>query len=284
MKKCFKFLISLIFCLNLSISANNRILTQNNHAIPVVINQDRLEKIKEKGVLTVLSPNIEPYSYKNPNSGDFTGLDADIITEVAKRLGINEVQVKYVNFPYIVESLLNNPEADMIAKAIYITKDRKNILNFTNPIYTEGETILTRNDTKIFSKTDLKNKTVGTFSNTVFLDLASDWKKQNLLKDYIAFHDNTSLILSLKNKLVDAIITDSMQANNLILKESNSNFKVLSPNQYKTELTMDVSYPFKKEDITLVNAFNEKLQEMKSDGTLYNILTQYGLTSHYINN
>ena len=59
---------------------------------------DRLERIKEKGVLTIISANSPPLCYLDHDTGKITGIDGDIITEVAKRLGINKVEMKVSTF------------------------------------------------------------------------------------------------------------------------------------------------------------------------------------------
>lgn len=45
--------------------------------------EDRLEKIKKKGILTVASSNDIPISYIDLKTNEFTGIDADIIKEAA---------------------------------------------------------------------------------------------------------------------------------------------------------------------------------------------------------
>ena len=56
--------------------------------------KDRLEAIKEKGVLTVASSNDVPFAYIDPKTKEFTGIDAEIMQEVAKQLGINKVEMR----------------------------------------------------------------------------------------------------------------------------------------------------------------------------------------------
>ncbi|MDS0526060.1 transporter substrate-binding domain-containing protein [Clostridium sp. SHJSY1] len=278
MKNFFKFLVALIVILNLTTNANGKMIQSINKMVEV----DRLQKIREEGILTVVSPDEEPYSYKNPKSGAFSGLDAEIIKEVAKRLGIKEVKVRYIPFANALQELIVNPNIDLFSQGIFITDERKKVVDFTNSIYTEKEAILTREDSDINSTEDLKNKTIGVVGGSVYVSMAENWKKQGLLKDYILIFDDYSLKAALKSGMVDAIITDSIIAENMILVSPKDKFKLLSPSQYKSEIDFNVGYPLKKGDTTLLNAINEKLKEMKEDGTLYEILGRYGLFNHYI--
>lgn len=66
------------------------------------------------------------------------------------------------------------------------------------------------------------------------------------------------------------------------MKSPKGTFKLLSPNQYKQELDIYLGYALKKEDTTLLNAVNEKLEEMKNDGTIYQIMVEHGIVDYYI--
>ncbi|MDS0526061.1 ABC transporter substrate-binding protein [Clostridium sp. SHJSY1] len=280
MKNYLKCIIPMIVILNFAINVRCEMIKVSNENRAVTEEFDRLQKIKEKGVLTILSPNEEFYSYKEPKSGSLHGLDADIIKEIAKRLEIKDIAVKYVAFPNILEEFINNTNIDLIAQGLYITDERKNLMNFTNPIYIEKDAVITRQDSNINNKEDLKNAKIGLVGGTVYELVAKNWKKQGLLKDYLVFFDYGSLQLALENKIVDAVLTESIIAENSVATKSK--LKILSPNKYKAEINFNVGYPVKKEDTTLLNEINEKLQEMKKDGTVYDILAKYGAVSHYI--
>lgn len=282
MKNWFKYLATWVILLNLMSSVSAAIIQvpAENSTEPQQV--DRLKKIKEKGVLTVLSANDEPYSYKDPRTGELIGVDVDIIREVAKRLGINKINVIYTTFGNSLEELTRNPNIDLFVELIYATDERKKLVNFTNPIYTLNEVILTRKDSGINGKGDLKDKVIGVLDGTVYKSVVDGWKNQGILKDFIVFYDNNSLTIALENKTVDAILADSVTAENIILSKPKLNFRVVSPSKYKSEIAFSAGYPLKKEDTALLNAINEKLEDMKNDGTLYEILGRYGLAGHYI--
>jgi len=100
-----------------------------------------LEKAKEKGVLVVASSNDVPFAYIDKDTKKFAGIDAEIITEVAKRLGIPKVEMKEVKFENLLLEL-NNKGVDMVTDGMYIKPERQKIANFTNIWYTEGEALV----------------------------------------------------------------------------------------------------------------------------------------------
>ncbi|MBD7912868.1 MULTISPECIES: ABC transporter substrate-binding protein [Clostridium] len=279
MKSYFKFIVSLIVILSLGVPVSANMIKDN---IASVQQADRLQKIKEKGVLTVYSANTAPYSYKDPKTGEFRGVDAEIVMELAKRLGVGKVDVRYIPFSNAINELIKNPDVDMIAEGFYITGEREALVNFTIPIYNASEVVVTRRDTGINSKEDLKNSVVGVLEGTVYRTLAEKWKEQGIIKDYMSFFDNNSLIIGLENKLVDAVLTDSIIAENILSSKYKSNFKLLSPSQYKSEINYNTAYPVKKGDDKFLNEINKKLQEMKEDGTIYEIMSRNGVSRYYI--
>ncbi|MDS0527716.1 transporter substrate-binding domain-containing protein [Clostridium sp. SHJSY1] len=282
MKKYFKFIVTLVITLNLTINiahASVQVPSENKIKTQEV---DRLQKIKEKGVLTVLSSNFEPFSYRDPITNTFRGTDAEIIQEVAKRLGIKEVKVKYVLFDGLLESLISNPEVDLIAQGMFILDERKPLVNFTIPIYFDEDGIVTKKDSNINSKEDLKNAIIGVVGGTKFTSIAEEWKKQGIVKDYRVFNDVNSLQKAFENKIVQAMLIGIISQQNYLLKSSKLDLKLLSPFQYKPEIKGELAYVLKKEDTTLLKAINEKLQEMKNDGTIYQIIIKYGFRYNYI--
>ena len=239
------------------------------------IAKDRLEQIKEKGVLTVASADNKPFAYIDPQTNKFTGIDADIITEVSRRLGINKVEMKLVPFQYILEELNTSNDIDIIATGLYVTEERKKEVLFTNIFYKEPEAIVTLKASKINSIEDLKNAIVGAESGTAFANLVRKWEKDGLVKEIRMYLSQPDLILSLANNEIDASILDSASASYLVSKYKNLNFKIFTP--YKPELSGVVAGAVRKSDIAFANEINKKIDKMKEDGTLIEILKKYGL-------
>lgn len=281
LKRFLKFIFLLAISVNFIAVTSGKIIKANEN-IASTKQVDRFNSIKQNGVLTVLSPDMPPYSYKSSKDGEFCGIDAEIIREIARRLGINRVEAKYIAFPYLIEEVTKNPQIDLLAQGIFITDERKQLVNFSNPIYTEVDGILARKDSNINSKSDLKNKKIGVISCTVYETMAEKWKQQGVIKDYVKFYDSNSLEVALESNVIDAMLTSSIVEEDILYQKPNLNFKLLSPSQYKPELNFSVGYAFKKEDTELLNAINEKLVEMKNDGTIYQILAKNGVSSHYI--
>lgn len=274
-KVCKKLLVLIITVLNLSgIFFGFRGIITNAEISSNINRKDRLEEIKEKGILTVASSNDIPFAFIDSKTGKFTGVDAEIIIEVARRLGIDKVQMKKVPFENLLGELNNNKDIDIVTSGMYVTEERKKEALFTNIWYREPEAIIIPKVSKISNKEDLKNSVVGAQMGTVFTELAQNWKNNGQVKEVIIFGSKHELISAVKTGTIDAAITDS-----LLPVEDIIYLKTLIP--YKPEIPgAGVAAAVKKSDTTLANAVSEKIDEMKEDMTLFSILKKYGMNEN----
>lgn len=271
-----KLLILVIIIVNcVGIMAGFSAKTSNAEISGNVNTKDRLEAIKEKGVLTVASSNDMPFAYIDPKTNKFTGVDAEIIIEVARRLGINKVEMKQVPFENLLVELNNNNNIDMVTDGLYVTDERKKQALFTNIWYKEPEAIITRKVSKIAFKEDLKNAVVGVQLGTAFVELAQKWQKDGLVKDVKIFGNKPELLLAVNTGEIDASITDSIIASYILSTDQGLYLKTLAG--YKPEITGMVAAAVRKSDTTLADAVNEKIDEMKEDRTLIAIFKKYGM-------
>ena len=278
MKKFFKKLLILIIMMNFTGIIMEVTATSNSKVTRIhnLREKDRLEIIKEKGVITVAGPSKEiPFFYINPETNEISGIDADIITEIEKRLGVNKIEIKKLTFANLLEKLNSDDSIDMAVGGIYITPEREKLVAFTKPLYKESETVIVPKFSKINFMSDLKNAVVGVEKGTVFEDLAKKWKENNLIKEVLSFESTIELINAINNGKIDAGLADSIIINYHLLKEKNPLFRTLK--DYTPELPGIIGMAVKKNDISLLNAINKIIDDMKSDGTLYTILVKNGL-------
>jgi polar amino acid transport system substrate-binding protein len=270
-KKLFVLIIIVVNCIAIIGGFSEQVSnaeTSNN-----IETKDRLEAIKEKGVLTVASSNDVPFAYIDAKTNKFSGVDAEIIIEVARRLGINKVEMKKVPFENLISELNNNDNIDMVIDGFYVTEDRKKEVLFTDVWYKAPESIITLKVSKIAFKEDLKNAVVGVQKSTAFVELAEKWKKDGLVKEVKIFGSKPELLLAVNNGEVDASITDSVLTTQILSTSEGLYLKALAG--YKPELSGMVAAAVRKSDITLADAVNKKVDEMKKDRTLDVILKKY---------
>lgn len=196
--------------------------TVNSEAIIVnnSIVKDRLEIIKEKGVITVGGPPEEvPFFFINLETNKLNGIDADIITEIVRRLGIGKVEIKNASFANLLEKFNTDDNIDIAAGGIFITPESEKIVAFTNPLYKESEAVIVPRFSKINFMKDLKNAVVGVEKGTIFEDLAKKWKENNLIKEVLILESTTELFNAINNGKIDAGLADSIIINYHLIKE-----------------------------------------------------------------
>lgn len=216
-----------------------------------------------------------------PETKEISGIDADIINEIAKRLGINKVEVKEESFSNLFERLKTDNSIDMAVGGIFITPEREESLEFTKPLYKETETVIVPKFSDINYKSDLKNLVVGVERGTIFVDLAQEWKKNGVVKDVIVFESTTDLLNAICYTKIDAGIADSIVVNSVLSKDD-SKLPLRILKDYTPELHGTIGMAVRKNDISLLKSVNEIIDGMRADGTLYAILVENGLDKNNI--
>jgi polar amino acid transport system substrate-binding protein len=130
------------------------------------------------------TPTGIPFTFLDTKTNTIQGIMVDIVTEVGKDAGLN-VQIE-------ADGVLGaDPVADLEqdrhhCAAMFITAPRKEVVDFSDPIYTYGEgLVVPKSDTKAYAtQDDLKGETVGAQVGTAFVDAL---KKSGLFADVKAY-------------------------------------------------------------------------------------------------
>src|SRR5438445_13695642 len=100
-----------------------------------------LAPAKAQQVLKVGStPTGIPFTFLDTKSNSIQGVMVDLITEIGKDAGF-QVQIEPMQFSALVPSLTSN-KIDIIAAAMFATAARKEVIDFSGPVYTYGEGLL----------------------------------------------------------------------------------------------------------------------------------------------
>jgi len=237
-----------------------------------------LNKVREKGVLTIGSSNDAPFAYLDAGTNQFSGVDAVIIKEIAKRLGINKVEMKQIAFENLLIEL-NNRTVDMVTDGMYIKAERLEQASFTDVWYKEGEALVVKKDSTIQTKGDLKDKVIGGQKGTAFLEVAQKWVSEGKAKDLKIFSNQAELMMAVTTGKIDACVTDGIVAGYTLKQDSSLNLRIVSP--YDAEAAGKIGAALRFEDKDFNAEVSKTLNEMKQDGTLMKILQEFGLNQDY---
>ncbi|WP_342757408.1 ABC transporter substrate-binding protein [Kineothrix sedimenti] len=237
-----------------------------------------LTEIKEKGYILIGSSNDAPFSYTDVETGELEGIDIEILKEICSRLGIDDIQMKVIDFSNLLVEL-NNRNIDMVVDAMYVKDERLEVAAFTDKWYQEGEAVVIPGSSEIKSKEDLKGKTIGAQPGTTFYETAQKWLDEGKIGALDAYDNQATLMTAVNTGKVDAVVTDGIVAGYTLSSDSSLDLKLLSP--YEAEASGQIGAAVRFEDKDFLDEVNKCLNDMKEDGTLLTILNDYGLTEDY---
>lgn len=170
---------------------------------------DFLTKLREKGTLVVGSSG-DSYAYIDQKTGEFSGIDAVICKEIAKRLGIEKVEMKLIDFSALIVNC-NEGNIDMIADGMYTREDRAKQIYYGDIWYTQGGILVVPENSKIDGQDtfDPNSTVVGYTEGTIWQTRVEQWQKDGLIKEARATGDQSSSLTALQYGKIDAFLTDS---------------------------------------------------------------------------
>ena len=218
------------------------------------------------------TPTGVPFTFLDTKTNQIQGVMVDLITEVGKDAGF-AVEIEPMQFSALIASLTSS-KIDIIAAAMFITPPRKEVIDFSDPIYTYGEgLVVPKSDTKDYkSQQDLKGEVVGAQVGTVYVE---PLKKTGLFADV---------------KIYDTIPDLMRDVNTGRLKAGFADYPILAYNlkqggfpdarlvdSYMPTVIGSVGIGVRKGDAELLGKINSSLAKLKANGTVDKILAKWGL-------
>src|SRR6202040_2681358 len=86
------------------------------------------------------TPTGVPFSFLDTKSNSIRGVMVDLVTEIGKDAGF-QVQIEPMQFSTLIPSLTSN-KIDIISAAMFATAVRKEVIDFSDAVYTYGEGLI----------------------------------------------------------------------------------------------------------------------------------------------
>ena len=227
------------------------------------------------GILTVGSDTTyPPQEYIDTATGKATGFDVDLITEMAKRMGLT-ANVKTANFTTIVDDL-KAKRYDVVISAQTITPDRQKQVDFV-PYFNAGQSILVANGNpkKITAVTDLCGKTVGVQDGTTELDTLNAANKAACKANPAKL-----TVLSAQTDVINLLVTGRVEATfqdspvtDYYLRLNTGRFQVAGSIVNAAPEGISV----RKGDTSMFNAVQQAFNAVKADGTYASLFSKWQL-------
>lgn len=147
--------------------------------------------------------DLKPYTFTDEN-GEFTGFDIELFTDVAGRIGIDDVVFTGQDFSAILPAVANG-QFDVGVSAIGITDERKETVDFSDGYLAGFLTVFASPDAGIADEGDLAGMRLGVVQGT----LQEAYAVKNFTDtELVRFPDNNAGIAALNNETIDAHFLD----------------------------------------------------------------------------
>ncbi len=222
-------------------------------------------RVEDDSVLVMgTNADFPPFEFRNEQN-EVDGFDVDIANAVAEAMG-RELVIEDMSFDGLIPALQAN-RVDMVVAGMTITEERSERVNFSDPYYNAGQTIVVREDNdEIQSVDDLQDKKVA-----VQLGTTGDFEAHELLPDenITQFNQVNEAFLELGNNRVDAIIIDIPVAERYT--QLRDGFKTVGGAFTEEYFGIAVH----KENAELLEEVNRVLAELKESGAYDELISKW---------
>ncbi|MCU5771651.1 transporter substrate-binding domain-containing protein [Erwiniaceae bacterium BAC15a-03b] len=206
-------------------------------------------------VRVAIDPTFPPMEYIQ--DGKRTGFDIDMASALAEKLG-RPLEYTDMDFKAMVPSVLAG-RSDIILSAIYITDERKKVVDFTDPYFSAGLVVMVNKDnTSIKGPADLAGKRVAVQVGTKSVSVMN---AQYPTARLIEVEKNEEMFNSLTSGRADAVVTGKPAA--LLYAKARGVSKVLDEPLTREDYGIAVS----KREPELRAELNKALQAIRADGS-----------------
>jgi ABC-type amino acid transport substrate-binding protein len=122
--------------------------------------------------------DIVNFGYYNSNTEQYYGLEIDIASELAKRMGYANVEFVPVSASDR-EEILEEGEVDCLLACYAVNSERKEKFDFSRSYYTDHAAVLVENSSLITEQKNLKDKTIGVLTGASTTKQAAAWLYEN---------------------------------------------------------------------------------------------------------
>lgn len=256
MKKLIAFTAAAIMCLSLAACGSSS-------------DDSSLSTVESGKLHMATNAAFPPYEMTNDDGG-YEGIDVEIATAIADKLGL-ELVVDDMDFSSVITSVQGG-KADMAMAGLTVNEERKQNVDFTDSYATGVQVVIVPEDSDIKTVNDLANdKVIGTQEATTGYIYCSDTPENGGYGEdhVIAYSNGATAVQALVSGKVDAVVIDSEPAKEFV--KANTGLKILDT-EYVTE---NYAIGISKENTELLNEVNTALNELIDDGTVQKIVDKY---------
>ncbi|RFU64036.1 transporter substrate-binding domain-containing protein [Bacillus sp. V59.32b] len=221
------------------------------------------EKVYKVGIDTTYPP------FEFEESGEYKGIDIDLINEIAKNEGF-KIELNPMDFGGIIQAMQAG-ELDVAIAGMSITDDRKKVVDFSDPYFDAGLTLVVKKGTTdIKTLDDLKGKTVAVKKGTTGAAFATEKAKEKGYK-VVQFNDSPAMFQEVSNGNADVLLED-YPVIAYAIAQKDLGLEIVGDRLNGDKYGIAV---LKGENEELLDKINNGLKELRDSGKYDEILNKY---------
>ena len=218
----------------------------------------------EEGKLHMATNAAFPPYEMTTDDGGFEGIDVEVATAIAEKLGL-ELVVDNMDFSSVITAVQGG-KSDIAMAGMTVNEERKQNVDFTDTYANAVQVIIVTEDSDIATVDDLDGKMIGVQQGTTgHIYCEDDYGADNVT----AYDTGATATQALLTGKVDAVVIDSEPAKAYVAE--NDGLKILDTEYANEEYAIGIG----KENAGLYNAVNDALKELIDDGTVQSIVDKY---------
>ena len=204
------------------------------------------------------------------NGSGYEGIDIEIAYALADKLGL-ELVIDDMDFDAALMAVQNN-SADMMLAGLSYSEERDEVVDFSDPYATGVQVVIVKEGSDV-TLDNLGDYMIGTQRGTTGYLYASDTPENGGYgEDHVIGYDSgVTAVQELINGTIDAVIIDKQPAEAYVAANPDAGLTILPGNWVEEDYCLAVD----EGNTALLNALNTALNELKSDGTLDEIVAKY---------
>ncbi|WP_347554253.1 ABC transporter substrate-binding protein [Robbsia sp. KACC 23696] len=220
------------------------------------------------------TPTGSPFTFLDTKTNQIEGIMVDIANAVAKDAGF-QVKIEPMQFSALIGSLTSK-RIDMISAAMFITPARKEVVDFSVPVYSYGEGVVvpTADKTAYTSLADLKGKRIGVQVGTAFV---APLQKSGLFSEVRLYDTTADLMRDVNAGRIDVGMLDAPIAGYALSQGRFPNLRMVT--SYKPTIVGSLGFATNKDNPALLARIDAAVTKLKADGTIAAILKKWGMDS-----
>jgi polar amino acid transport system substrate-binding protein len=232
-----------------------------------------LNKIQEEGKVVVgTSADYPPYEYVD-ESGEYTGFDIELMTEIADRMGVD---LEWTDMPFdSLVAAVQEGKIDMSISCFNYTEERDEKVDFSDAYYTSEDAFLVAEDFSgtITNPEDVANFKIGVQSGTV----QDDWVTTELIDAGLMDEGNLSryervdqAALDLQAGRIEVLVADSVPAQALMSQFGG--FKIVFEDMLYTG---PINIVLPEGDTAIQEEINAIISDLQEEGFIDTLALKY---------